>query len=82
MLCQHDGVPQHYSPEVHQWLPENYPGRWIGLGREAPVFWPASSPDLNPIDFFCGNILKPNSTPVESTLERNYGIKFNNLQVK
>jgi hypothetical protein len=45
---QHNNAPAHYSREVRQWLSEKYTGR----GREAPVSWPARSPDLNPFYSF------------------------------
>jgi hypothetical protein len=38
MQFQHDGAPPHCSRKVRQWLSENYPGRWIARGREAPVY--------------------------------------------
>jgi hypothetical protein len=44
-------APPNYGYEVRQWLSKNYPGRWIGCGREAPVSWPTRPPDLNPLDF-------------------------------
>jgi hypothetical protein len=47
MWFQHDSFPPHHSREVRQRLSENYPGWWIGRGREASVSWPARSPDLN-----------------------------------
>jgi hypothetical protein len=49
---QHGGPPSHYSREMHQCQPENYPRRWAGSEREAPVFWLARSLDMNTIDFF------------------------------
>jgi hypothetical protein len=51
MSFQHDGAPPHYSREVRQWLPDNYPRRWIGRGRKASVSRPALSPDLNNLVF-------------------------------
>ncbi|CAH1982818.1 unnamed protein product [Acanthoscelides obtectus] len=32
-----DGCPAHYSRIVRNWLDENYPERWIGLGGPTPV---------------------------------------------
>lgn len=46
-----DGAPPHYSREVRNFLGEQFPERWIGRGAEAPIKWPARSPDLNPLDF-------------------------------
>jgi hypothetical protein len=33
MCFQHDAAPLHCIRKMHQWLFENYPGRWIGRGR-------------------------------------------------
>jgi hypothetical protein len=41
--------------------PENYTGRWTGRGGEGAVSWPARSPDLSPLDSFCGCFRKPMS---------------------
>jgi hypothetical protein len=38
-----------YNREVLQWPSENYPGRWIGRGHEAPISWPTRSPVFNPL---------------------------------
>ena len=38
-------------------LPWNYPERWIGRGKDAPIHWPLRSPDLNPYDFTFGDKL-------------------------
>ena len=47
-----DGAPPHFATAVRSWLNENVPMRWIG--RRGPLEWPARSPDLTPLDFFCG----------------------------
>jgi hypothetical protein len=39
-------------------------GYWISSGREAPILWPGLSPDLNHLNYFCGDILKPRSMTV------------------
>lgn len=52
---QQDGAPPHYAAPVRRHLDMRYPERWIG--RRGPVEWPARSPDLNPLDFFCGDTL-------------------------
>jgi hypothetical protein len=49
---QHVAAHPHYSHEVRQWLSKNYPGRWIGRGRDTPFPWPPRFPDLNPFDFY------------------------------
>jgi len=46
---QHDGAPPHFSREVRNFLNYRFPGRWIG--RSGPHNWPASSPDLSPLDY-------------------------------
>jgi hypothetical protein len=38
MWFKNNGVPPDYSSEGRQGLPKNYPGRWIGRGREASVY--------------------------------------------
>jgi hypothetical protein len=58
MWVQHERVPPPYGREVRQGLSENYPGRWIDLEREAPVFWPVRSPDLNPFYSFLWGYLE------------------------
>jgi hypothetical protein len=50
----HDGTPPHYSRQVRDFLRRTYPRRWIG--RNGPRRWPTRSPDLNPPDFFYGDI--------------------------
>lgn len=53
---QQDGAPPHYAVTVRQYLDEIFPNRWIG--RRGAIEWPARSPDLSPLDFFYGDILK------------------------
>ena len=52
MYLQHDGAPIHYTRMVMQHLNDMYPNRWIGRG--SLIHWPASSPDLTPLDLFMG----------------------------
>lgn len=52
MWYQHDGAPAHYAANVRNFLNEQFPNRWIGRGGE--INWPARSPDMTPLDFFCG----------------------------
>jgi hypothetical protein len=53
VICsEHGAAHPRYSPEVRQWLFENYPGCWIGRWSEAPFPWPPRLPDLNPLDFY------------------------------
>jgi hypothetical protein len=43
----------HYiSHDLRQWLSKSDSGLSIGSKREAPVCWPARSPDLNPLVLF------------------------------
>jgi hypothetical protein len=48
----------HYSHEDCELLSENYHGSWIDGVCEAPVSWPAHSPDFNPLLFFMWEYLK------------------------
>ncbi|KAJ8959825.1 hypothetical protein NQ318_011558 [Aromia moschata] len=52
MYFMHDGAPPHFARIVREYLHEQFPGRWIGRGNDAPISWPPLSPDLNPCDFF------------------------------
>lgn len=65
MWFMHDGAPAHFSIRARQFLNEVYPNRWIGRG--GPQFWPARSPDLNPLDFSIWGHLKTlvYKTPVQ-----------------
>ncbi|KAJ8941821.1 hypothetical protein NQ318_006798 [Aromia moschata] len=58
MYFMHDGAPPHFARIVRQYLNEQFPGRWIGRGNNAPISWPPRSPDLNPYDFFIWDDLK------------------------
>jgi hypothetical protein len=49
----HDGVPAHFSRAARDVPNNNHHDRWIGRG--GPTAWPPRSPDLNPLDFTCGN---------------------------
>lgn len=53
---QHDGAPAHYAINVREFLNVQYKNKWIGYG--GPVSWPAKSPNLTPIDFFCLGLRK------------------------
>lgn len=53
---QQDGAPAHYARLVRDYLDLFFPNRWIG--RLGPMAWPPKSPDLTPLDFFYGDILK------------------------
>lgn len=66
---QQDGAPPHYTVQVRQFLNERFPGRWIG--RRGAIEWPARSPDLNPLDFFSGDILNQEFTPLNPKMQKN-----------
>ena len=51
---QQDGAPPHFGIAVRQFLNQTFPDRWIG--RRGTIEWPARSPDMTPLDFFCGVI--------------------------
>ncbi|EZA47395.1 hypothetical protein X777_16282, partial [Ooceraea biroi] len=53
MWYQHGGCPAHNARVARTVLHEMFPERWIGRGH---ISWPARSPDLNPLDFFVGNV--------------------------
>lgn len=55
LAFQQDGAPPHFAATVRQFLNDTFPGRWIG--RRGPMMeWPPRSPDMTPLDFFCGDI--------------------------
>lgn len=64
----HDGAPPHYGRQPRQWLGHHFPNRWIGRGVDAPIHWPARSPDLNPLDFSVWGQIKDKvyATPVDT----------------
>jgi transposase len=44
-IFQQDSAPSHKAKNTQKWLAANFPDFWT------PDDWPASSPDLNPLDF-------------------------------
>ena len=56
LFFQQDGAPPHYALRVRDYLNEVFPQRWIG-GRGS-IEWPPRSPDLTPMDFFFGGVVK------------------------
>ncbi|KAJ8937998.1 hypothetical protein NQ318_015495 [Aromia moschata] len=58
MYFMHDGAPPHFAWIVREYLNEQFPGRWIGRGNDAPISWPPRAPDLNPYDIFIWGDLK------------------------
>jgi len=58
MWFLHDGAPPHYTVGVRNHLHHQFAHRWIGRGADAPINWPARSPDLNLCDTFLWGTLK------------------------
>ncbi|EZA48430.1 hypothetical protein X777_13772 [Ooceraea biroi] len=54
MWYQHGGCPAHNARVARTVLHEMFPEHWIGRGEH--ISWLARSPDLNPLDFFVGNV--------------------------
>lgn len=50
LIFQQDGCPAHWRLNVREHLNYCFPDSWIG--RDGPIYWPARSPDLTPLDFF------------------------------
>lgn len=76
MWAQQDYVPSHFSLELHQWLSENYPGRWGGHRGALPVSWSSFSPDFSPLAFFLCSKSKASASKV-STREKEKAVKSN-----
>lgn len=55
-MYQQDGAPAHSARIVTNFLNGEFQNGWIG--RCGPYKWPPRSPDLTPLDFFFGVILK------------------------
>jgi len=56
IVFQQHGAGPHNARIVTSYLNEQFPGRW--MGRYGPIRWPARSLDLNPLDFFDGDIVR------------------------
>jgi hypothetical protein len=52
----HEGISPHFSHQLHNWLKNHFLHTQISHG--CLIIWPPHSPDLNPIDFSCGNTSK------------------------
>jgi hypothetical protein len=52
VIFQQDGVPPHWVIDVRETVDAVFPNRWIG--RDGPIPWPPRSPDITPLDSFCG----------------------------
>jgi hypothetical protein len=54
MWYMQDGASAHFFRAVRDVLNNAYHDRWIGVG--GPTAWSPRSPDLHPLDFYCGDI--------------------------
>ena len=50
VVFQQAGAPPHWGLQVRQFLNDPFPERWIG--RDGPIPWPPSSPDITSLEFF------------------------------
>jgi hypothetical protein len=66
---------------VH-WPSENYPGRWIGRGMWSSNFLACTISWLESSRYFCGDIRKQESMPLQQTLIKKFGVKSNYFQMK
>lgn len=53
---QQDGAPPHNYVNTSNLLNETFNQKW--LGTNAPIRWPARSPDLTPLDFYLWSFVK------------------------
>ena len=51
-IFQQDGAPPHTSPLAQNWLEDNVDAFW------SKNFWPPSSPDLDPLDYYVWEVLE------------------------
>jgi hypothetical protein len=51
-----DGAPSHCGRTGSDYLDATLPNRW--LGRDGPLAWPPSSPDITPLDLFLWDYVK------------------------
>ena len=56
VIFQQDGAPPHWGLQVHQFLNDIFPERWIGL--DGPIPWAPRSPDITPLDVFLWGYVK------------------------
>lgn len=54
-VFQQDGAPAHNSRIVQNWCDEHLDMFW------SKEFWPPSSPDLNPLDYYCWGVIERES---------------------
>ncbi|GAA54142.1 hypothetical protein CLF_112380 [Clonorchis sinensis] len=56
-VFQQDGAPPHYSNQVRTYLREQFSDERV-IARGFPNFWPVRSPDLTPLDYWFGGMVK------------------------
>lgn len=60
IMYQHDGATAHSTNIVRDYLNRTFNNRLIARVRgdeyNVAIPWPARSPDLTPLDFFCGPV--------------------------
>ena len=56
LFFKQDGAPPHYALRVRDYLNKVFPQRWFG--RRGSIEWPPRSPDLTPMDFLFGDVVK------------------------
>ena len=54
MLFQLETIGPHYGLQVCAFLKDKFLERWIG--RVRPAAWPPRSPDINSLEFSCGDM--------------------------
>ncbi|CAK9827593.1 Transposable element Tcb1 transposase [Anthophora retusa] len=70
-IFQQDGAPAHTSHLIQNWLSDNVDMFW------SKDFWPANSPDLNPLDYYVWSVIKrvsnksrhPNVASLQAAIE-------------
>jgi hypothetical protein len=55
-IFQQYGAPPHWGRIVRDYPDATFLNRW--LGRDSPLAWPPRSPDIAPLGFFCGVMLR------------------------
>ena len=58
MTWQQDGARVHRTRKVLQYLDGQFAEKMFAMDSIRGQDWPARSPDLNPLDFFCWGYLK------------------------
>ena len=56
VIFQQDGAPTYWGLEVHEFLNESFPDRWIECG--GPIPWPPCSFSITLLDFFLWGYVK------------------------